>query len=358
MLFEDKVKFTVFGSSHSEAIGVSIEGIGFGETVDMKELQAFVDRRKATGACYSTKRLEPDTVVIERGIENGVTSGGEIVAKIYNTNVRSSDYSAYKTCPRPSHADYAAICKYGSDYDVSGGGRFSGRMTAPMCIAGGIAIQLLAAKGIRIGGYIQSIGSVCGKGYKLGGITEEGVMSVHNDSFPLLDGSVKNAMMREIERASLAGDSCGGVVECVVFGVPAGSGDVMRNSIESEISRNLFAIPAVKGVEFGSGFDIASMRGSSANDEFYFDENGQVKTLSNHNGGINGGLANGMPITVRVAFKPVPSISIAQRTVNLATGENTTVTVKGRHDSCFVPRAVPVVEAMVALAVINCVAKK
>lgn len=357
MTFEDKVKFTVFGSSHAEAIGVSVEGVGFGEAIDLDRLQAFVDRRKAADDAYSTKRREPDVVVIERGIDNGVTSGGEIVAKIYNTSARSGDYAQFRTCPRPSHADYAAICKYGSNYDISGGGRFSGRMTAPMCIAGGIAIQILERKGVRMGAYIQSIGTVQGKSYKFTSVTEEDVMSVHNDRFPLVDPSFKGAMIREIEKAAAAGDSCGGVVECVVFGVPAGSGDVMRSSIESEIARNLFAIPAVKGVEFGSGFDVSAMRGSSANDELYFDENGCVKTSTNHNGGINGGLANGMPITVRVAFKPVPSISLPQKTVNLETGENTTLSIRGRHDSCFVPRAVPTVEAMVALAVINCIEK-
>ena len=353
MPIENKVTFRIMGASHAEYVGVSIDGIKFGEAIDLDELQGFLLRRKASGAVYSTKRCEPDEIVIESGIENGVTTGGEIVAKIYNTNTRRSDYSQFKTCPRPSHADYAAYCKYGDEYDHSGGGKFSGRMTAPMCIAGGIAIQLLRRKGIEIGAYVQSIGGIHGASYKYKDIERAKVMSVHGDTFPLLDQSFKAAMIRQIEGAASVGDSCGGIVECCVFGLPAGTGDVMRGSIESEIARNIYAIPAVKGLEFGSGFELSDMRGSGANDEFYFDEDGKVRTTTNHNGGINGGLANGMPVTFRVAFKPVPSISREQNTVNLQTGKNTTLTVRGRHDSCFVPRAVPAVEAMTALALIN-----
>ncbi|MBQ7164906.1 MAG: chorismate synthase, partial [Clostridia bacterium] len=215
-------------------------------------------------------------------------------------------------------------------------------------------MQILNAKGIRIGGYVQAIGDVSGAGYRFGEIDETAVISAGESDFPLLDESYKPAMLREIEGAAAEGDSCGGVIECCIFGVPAGSGEPLLGSIESEISKNIFAIPAVKGIEFGSGFAISSMRGSSANDEFYYDENGSVRTFTNNNGGINGGLANGMPITFRVAFKPVPSIAKKQRTVNLKTRENVTIEIKGRHDSCFVPRAVPVVEAMAALAMINC----
>lgn len=354
MSVDGKVVFSIFGASHAECIGVSLEGIGFGEAVDMDELNAFMSRRKASSAVYSTSRMEPDEIVFESGIADGMTTGGEIVAKIYNTNVKKADYEAYRYTPRPSHADYAAYLKYGEEADRSGGGRFSGRMTAPMCIAGGIALQILRRRGIEIGAYIQSIGGVEGAGYRFRNISREQVMAIHSDTFPLLDSSYKRAMEREIEGAASIGDSLGGIVECAVFGVPAGSGDVMKDSIESVISRNLFAIPAVKGVEFGSGFALSGMHGSGANDELYFD-NGVVKTSTNHNGGINGGLANGMPITFRVAFKPVPSVSRVQNTVNLKTGENATIAIKGRHDCCFVPRAVPVVEAMAALAIMNCI---
>ncbi len=348
-----KIQFNIFGASHSESVGVSLVGVGFGEKIDLDELQAFVDRRKANASAYSTARTEPDKIIIESGIENGVTTGGEIVARILNTNMRKGDYAQHKVCPRPSHADYVSAVKYGVDRDFSGGGAFSGRMTAPMCIAGGIAIQILKRRGVEIGAYIQSIGNVNGKGYKFTIPNRDAVLSVHNDNFPLLDNSFKNAMEKQIERARADGDSCGGVVECCVFGLPCGYGNPLQESIESEISKNIFAIPGVKGIEFGSGFDISAMLGSQANDEFYFNEQGAIKTFSNHSGGINGGIANGMPITFRVAFRPVPSISKTQRTVNLETCENVQISIKGRHDGCFVPRAVPAVEAMAALSLIN-----
>ncbi len=352
MPYENKIKFDVFGSSHSEEIGVRMEGVPFGEEIDLAELQAFVNRRRSVLA-FSTKRVEPDEVIIERGIENGVTTGGEIVAKIKNTNVRRGDYSAFKNCPRPSHCDYAALKKYGEDYDVSGGGVFSGRMTAPMCIAGGIAVQMLRHRGVSVCAYIKAIGGVDGEGFDGTSTKRKIIENIHNSSFPLINDDYKADMEREITSAAESGDSCGGVVECCIFDVPAGSGNPFLGNLESEISRNVFAIPAVKGIEFGSGFALAAMRGSTANDEFYFDGDGQVKTYTNHSGGINGGLANGMPIVFRVAFRPVPSISKRQRTVDLKTGENTFIEIGGRHDACVVPRAVPVVEAMAALAMVE-----
>ena len=354
-MIDGKIRFRIFGSSHSEEIGVSLEGVGFGEQIDVGELHAFVNRRKARAATYSTSRMEPDEIIIESGIENGCTTGGEIVAKIKNQNVRRGDYGQLKNCPRPSHADYAAIKKYGDGYDISGGGKFSGRMTAPLCIAGGVAKQILKRKGVSVFAYVQSIGGVHGKSYRDVEISEDRFCAFSDEPFPLLDDEYRPAMDRAIEKAATEGDSVGGVVECVIFGVPAGSGEPLAGSIESEISRLLFAVPAVKGVEFGAGFFLSDMRGSTANDEFYFDENEEVRTYTNNNGGINGGLANGMPVTFRVAFKPAPSIAKKQRTVNLKTGENVTIEIKGRHDACFVPRAVPAVEAAAALAIINCI---
>ena len=354
-MIDGKIRFRIFGSSHAEEIGVSLEGVGFGEHIDLDELQAFVDRRKALPSVYSTPRMEPDEIIIESGIENGCTTGGEIVAKIKNQSVRRGDYSQYKNTPRPSHADYAAIKKYGDGYDISGGGKFSGRMTAPLCIAGGIAKQILKRSGVSVYAFIQSIGGVHGKSYRGADIDEKRLEDINGKVFPLLDEEYRPAMERAIEKAAAEGDSVGGVVECVVFGVPAGSGEPLAGSIESELAGLLFAIPAVKGVEFGAGFSISDMRGSAANDEFYYDENKRVRTYTNNNGGINGGLANGMPITFRVAFKPTPSIAKKQRTVNLNTGENAVIEIKGRHDACFVPRAVPAVEAAAALAIINCI---
>lgn len=352
MLLDDRIKLRLFGSSHSEDIGVVMEGIGFGETVDVDRLQKFVDRRKSRFD-FTTPRVESDKIIIESGIENGITTGGEIVAKVLNQNFKRSDYDKFKVTPRPSHADYAAMSKYGKSHDLSGGGRFSGRITVPLCIAGGIAIQLLEKKGVKIGAYIQRIGSVEGKSYRFTIPDEKEVLSAGEKNFPILDDVYYQPMLREIEGAKKAGDSIGGVVECVIFGLPVGTGGELTSSLESEISKNIFSIPAVKGVEFGSGFLLSSMRASSANDEFAFDENGKVVTTTNNNGGINGGICNGMPVTFRVAFKPAPSISLEQRTVNLETKENTTVTIKGNHDCCFVPRAVPAVEAMAAIAILN-----
>ena len=228
-------------------------------------------------------------------------------------------------------------------------------MTAPLCIAGGVAKQILKRKGVSVFAYVQSIGGVHGKSYRDVEISEDRFCAFSDEPFPLLDDEYRPAMDRAIEKAATEGDSVGGVVECVIFGVPAGSGEPLAGSIESEISRLLFAVPAVKGVEFGAGFSLSDMRGSTANDEFYFDENEEVRTYTNNNGGINGGLAYGMPITFSVAFKPAPSIAKKQRTVNLKTGENVTIEIKGRHDACFVPRAVPAVEAAAALAIINCI---
>ncbi|MBP5308006.1 MAG: chorismate synthase [Clostridia bacterium] len=352
MSSEEKVRINVFGSSHSDEIGVCIEGIRFGEKIDAEELQNFVNRRKPFGD-FSTARRESDVLIFESGIENGVTTGGEIIIKMKNENARPKDYSELRYCPRPSHADYPAFMKYGEGYDASSGGKFSARMTAPMGAAGGVALQILRRKGISVGGYVQAIGGISGASYRNTTVDEQAVLTAGQSSFPLLDGRYEAAMMREIEGAKSSGDSVGGVIECCVFGVPAGSGEPLRGSIESEISRNVFAIPAVKGIEFGNGFALSAMRGSGANDEYYFDGNGRVKTSTNHNGGVLGGLATGMPITFRVAFKPAASISKEQKTVNLKTGEDTYITVKGRHDSCFVPRAVPVVESMAALAIIN-----
>lgn len=352
MLIDEKMKVRVVGSSHSESIGVVIEGIGFGESIDVEKLQNFVDRRKSK-TYFSTPRKEQDKVIIESGIENGVTTGGEIVAKILNENCKKSDYDRFKVTPRPSHADYVSVMKYGKDCDISGGGRLSGRITAPLCIAGGVAMQLLEKRGVKIGAYVQRIGSVEGRGYKYTVPLEDAVMAVHENEFPLLDYDFFTAMTREIEGAAKCGDSVGGVIECCVFGLPVGVGGELTDSLESVIAKNVFAIPAVKGVEFGLGFDLSLMRASAANDEFSFNKNGNVITTTNNNGGINGGLTNGMPVTFRVAFKPAPSIAMSQRTVDLDQGVEATLTVKGRHDCCFIPRAVPAVESMAAIAIYN-----
>lgn len=356
MSANDKIAFEIFGSSHAECIGVRMDGVRFGEHIDLDALAAFMQRRRAKEDGYSTPRIEADEIVFESGVENGITTGEQIIAKIYNTNVKRSDYSSLKDIPRPSHADYVARVKYGNGYEATGGGSFSGRMTAPMCIAGGIALQILQKKGVYVGAYVQQIGGAHGPSYKDTDVTRAEIEASHASTLPALSDGAREDMLKEIFSAKKDGDSVGGVVECCVFGLPVGCGGLIRAGLESEIARNVYAIPAVKGVEFGAGFDISSMRGSQANDSFYFDGD-EVKTRTNNSGGINGGLANGMPLLFRVAFRPTPSISKPQSSVNLATREDVVLQIKGRHDACFVPRAVPVVEAMAALALINHVLK-
>ena len=343
----NKLKIEIFGASHSDEIGVKANGFN-GERVDLDKLQKFVDRRKAKNASYSTKRLEEDKVIVEYGVK-GERLENSFKAVIKNQNQNSKDYSSLIKTPRPSHADYVAYSKYGEGYDYRGGGKFSGRLTAPMCIVGGLCKQILKEKGIEIGAYISQIGNIKGKSYKDTDVEKFDLAKLDAD-FPLLDESVKEEMLKEIEKAKNDLDSVGGVIECVIKGVPVGAGEYMFDSLESVISSLVFAVPAVKGIEFGTGFDLANMRGSVANDAFYY-ENGVVRTKTNNNGGINGGLANGMPITFRVVIKPTPSIAKEQETVNLEDKQNVKISIGGRHDACITPRAVAVIESISAIAI-------
>ena len=342
-----KLKIEIFGASHSEEIGVIVNGFKK-EKVCLRKLQKFVDRRKAKNTCYSTKRLEQDKIIIESGRTNGYL-GGEFKAVIKNTNQNSKDYSNLIVTPRPSHADFVAWQKYGKKFDYRGGGKFSGRLTAPMCIVGGLCKQILEKKGITINAYISQIGLVKGVSYKDADIEKIDFNNLDKD-FPLLDDGKKEKMLEVIENARANLDSVGGVIECVIKGVPVGAGEYMFDSLESVISHLAFAVPAVKGIEFGSGFDLASMYGSQANDSFYYDGD-KVKTKTNNNGGVNGGMANGMPITFRVVVKPTPSIAKEQETINMQTKQNAKLKIEGRHDACIVPRAVPVIEAISAIAI-------
>lgn len=341
-----KLRVEIFGASHAPKIGVSVVGFD-GETADFDELEKFMDRRKPKKTAYSTKRLEGDKVVVEKGFDGKVFSN-DFTAVIFNNSQKSADYGNLVKTPRPAHADFVAWSKYGDGFDYRGGGKFSGRLTAPMCIAGGIAKQILERKGIKINAYISQIGEVKGKSYK--DLPADKKIENLADEFPLLDESVKESMLSVIEDARENCDSVGGIIECVIEGVPVGAGEYMFDSLESVISSLAFAVPAVKGIEFGSGFDLAKMHGSVANDSFYYDGD-KVKTKTNHNGGINGGIANGMPITFRVAVKPTPSIAKEQDTVDLVNKENVKLKIEGRHDSCIVPRAVPVIEAISAIAI-------
>ena len=314
------IKISIFGQSHSEAVGVTVDGLPAGIRIDREELQAFMDRRAPGNSKYSTPRKEADRPEFLSGLAGDVTCGAPLTAVIRNTNTRSGDYDDIRDIPRPGHADYTAHVKYGGCEDVSGGGHFSGRLTAPLCIAGGICKQILEKEGIVITAEIKEIGGSSQDPY----------------------GAV--------DRARACGDSVGGVIECTVSGMPVGVGEPMFDGIENKVSQAVFGIPAVKGIEFGRGFDAARIRGSENNDPFYFD-GGYVKTRTNNHGGILGGISSGMPIVFRVAVKPTPSISIEQDSISYAKGETVKLAVRGRHDPCIVPRAVPCVEAAAAIAI-------
>ena len=341
----NKLKVEIFGESHAEKIGVILGGIPVGSSIDTLKIDEMLARRGASNTPWSTPRKEKDEVVFLRGIENGKVSG-EIEAVIYNKNTRPQDYTNVKVVPRPSHADFVSYVKYG--VIPSGGGKWSGRMTAPLCIAGAVAKDLLERENIKIGAYISSIGSINGKSYKNSQISVEEIEACHKELLPTLSNSQE--MTSEVMEAKANGDSIGGTIECIVYGLPIGLGDNLFEGMESAISHSVFAVPGVKGIEFGSGFDITKMNGSIANDGFAVEGN-KVITLTNNSGGINGGLTNGMPLTLRVALRPTPSIAVEQDSVNLATMTNEKVVVKGRHDSCIVPRAVAAIESAVAIAI-------
>ena len=340
--YGENLHLTIFGQSHSPAIGVTVEGIPAGEKVDPDELQRFLDRRAPGKNAWSTPRKEADVPEILSGLVNGHTCGAPLTAIIRNTNTRPQDYANLAVVPRPGHADYTAEVKYGGWQDRTGGGHFSGRLTAPLCIAGGICLQILAREGITVVSRIAAIA----------GISDEGELtgSTADKEFPVVSDACGEKMREAIAAAREAGDSVGGIVECVVLGAPAGLGDPMFGGMENRIASAVFGIPAVKGVEFGAGFGASELRGSENNDAFAV-KDGRIVTETNRCGGILGGITTGMPIVFRAAFKPTPSIARAQRSVDLQTMTQETLTVAGRHDPCIVPRAVPCVEAAAAVAV-------
>ena len=320
--YGENICVTLFGQSHSPAVGVTIDGIPAGERIDPERLRAFLLRRAPGRSELASARREEDEPEFLSGLANGVTCGAPLTILLRNTDARPEDYEPFRTVPRPGHADYAAWAKYGAARDHAGGGQFSGRMTAPLCAAGGICLQLLEKEGV----------SVRARAAEIGGETDE------------------TAMTEAVRAAKADGDSVGGVVECVVEGLPAGLGGALFGGLESRIAQIVFAIPAVKGVEFGAGFAAARLRGSENNDAFAV-ENGSVVTKTNHSGGILGGISTGMPMVFRAAIKPTPSIAKEQESVDLAVMRPALLRVTGRHDPCIVPRAVPVIEAAAAIAV-------
>lgn len=350
--FGKNIQASIFGQSHAPVIGVCVDGLPAGERVDLEELGRFLSRRAPGHSDVSTPRKEADLPKILCGLVDGVTCGAPLAAIIENTNTRSQDYDRLKDVPRPGHADYTAQVRYRGWQDVAGGGHFSGRLTAPLCIAGGIALQILARRGIRVDAHIQSIAGIQDKPFCPTGEKGKLLDSLKAASLPVLDPEAGEKMHQRILEARHQGDSVGGVVECMVTGLPAGLGGPLFGGMESRMAAAVFGIPAVKGVEFGAGFQVSRMRGSENNDPFCMDE-GRVTAGSNHAGGILGGITTGLPLVFRVAFKPTPSIALEQDSVSLIEKRDRKLIVHGRHDPCIVPRAVPVVEAAAAIVVLD-----
>lgn len=348
--FGSKIKLTIFGQSHSQAIGCVLDGIPAGIKLDEERIAAFMARRAPGKNAISTARKEADRPHIISGVVNGVTCGAPICAVIENSDTRSGDYDKLRMLPRPAHSDFAAFMKHNGFNDIRGGGNFSGRMTAPLCFAGAVCIQILESKGIHIGAHIASIGLTDDERFDPVNVTKEELDSVKAKNLPVIDDDKGEKMVSAIGRARSEGDSLGGTVECAVIGMPAGIGDPIFDGMENKISSIIFGIPAVKGIEFGSGFDGSRLKGSENNDEF-ISVNGEIKTKTNNHGGILGGISSGMPVIFRCAFKPTPSIAKEQQTVNIMTGETEALVIGGRHDPCIVQRAVPCVEAAAAVAI-------
>ena len=351
----EALRVSVFGQSHSPAIGCVVEGLPAGLAVDEGRLQAFLDRRAPGRSDTATSRSETDAPRFLSGLVDGRTCGAPLSAVIENANTRSQDYAGLRRHPRPGHADYPAFVRFGNHHDVAGGGHFSGRLTAPLCVAGGIALQALEdALGVHVVAHIRALGPEGIVDAPLDAMTwrpdqREAILS---NPLPCVSRDAALAMRGRILEAKGAMDSVGGVVECAAYGMPAGVGDPMFDGIENRLARAAFGIPAVKGVEFGAGFAAARMTGSAHNDPWHM-EGGRVMPETNNAGGIVGGITTGAPVVWRMAVKPTASIGLEQRTVDLATGEDATLVVRGRHDPCIVPRAVPVAEAVCALALMD-----
>lgn len=346
--FGEKFKTTIFGQSHSEAIGVVIDGIPAGKKLDIEKIKKFMARRSPAGKDYATRRNEADSFEIVSGLFNGVTCGAPLCALIRNTDAKSEAYDKLRLTPRPSHADFTAYMKHNGFNDYRGGGNFSGRMTAPICFAGAVAIQLLEEKEIYVGAHIEYLSETCDAKLDAVNVTGAELNAVKEKDFPVINDKFKKLMLDEIEEAAKNSDSVGGCIECAVVGLPVGIGEPIFNGLESEISRAVFSIPAVKGIEFGRTLDF----GSENNDPFTVTD-GKIRTETNNHGGILGGLSSGMPLIFHATVKPTPSIGKIQKSVNLETNETAALEIGGRHDPCIVPRAVPCIEAAAALAVIN-----
>ena len=353
--FGNNIKLSIFGESHGEAIGCVIDSLPSGIKLDMDKIYFDMARRAPGKDKTATPRLEKDIPHILSGVLNGVTTGAPLAMVIENTNTKSGDYSNLLTTPRPSHSDYPAFVKYDGKNDIRGGGHFSGRLTAPLVFAGAIAKQILSQKGITVGAHILQIAGVYDESFDKADVTSDEILGVSSKPFSVIDDSVEGKMREKVESARLDGDSVGGIIECAAVGLPVGVGANIFSTVEGHISSALFGVPAVKGVEFGAGFELANMTGYEAND-FYTVKDGKVKVEKNNNGGIIGGMTDGAPIIIRAVIKPTPSIAKVQKSVNLQTMKEEELSIHGRHDPCIVPRAVPVIESAVAFALADLLA--
>ncbi|MEG0371097.1 MAG: chorismate synthase [Clostridium sp.] len=350
-----KVKISVFGESHGPAIGVVIDSLPAGFEIDLEKIDFEMKRRAPGTSKLTTQRQEKDKYEIVSGVFNGKTTGTPLCSMIRNSDTRSGDYSLLNDVIRPGHADFTGKMRYLKSNDYRGGGHFSGRLTAPIVFAGAIAKQILESRGIHIGSHILSIADIKDKEVDPVNVSISDIKDLKNMQLPLLDPRVEDVMKEKILNARKQTDSVGGIIETVILNMPGGIGSPIFDSVESIIASGMFSVPAVKGVEFGRGFSMADMMGSEANDEYYI-EDGNIKTYTNNNGGILGGITSGAPIVFKVAIKPTPSISKAQKSVNLSTMENTELKITGRHDPCIIPRAVVVVEAVTALCILDLLA--
>ena len=350
--YGDKIKISVFGESHGNGIGVVIDGLPAGVKIDMDSVLTQMSRRAPGKDRTATPRKESDLPKVLSGMLGDTLTGAPLCAVIENTNTRSGDYGNLLSCPRPGHSDYTAFVKYNGANDIRGGGHFSGRITAPIVFAGSICRQILAQKGIKIAAHINSIGNVSDESFNPVSIDDALIDRLNLSSFALIDNSVEEKMRSVVEDARMSLDSVGGTIECAVTGIEAGIGEPMFDGVEGVIAKAVFGVPAIKGIEFGKGFELSKLRGSQSNDPFRY-KDGKVVTETNNCGGILGGITNGMPIIFRAAVKPTPSIAQKQKSVDLQKKENTELEIHGRHDPCIVPRAVPVIEAVTAIAIAN-----
>lgn len=353
-MWGNKLKISIFGESHGAGIGITIDGLPSGIEIDFEKILKEMSRRAPGKSKISTARKEGDNPEILSGLFEGKTTGTPLCAVIRNKDQHSKDYGKLKDLMRPGHADYPGFVRYKGFNDYRGGGHFSGRITAPLVFAGAVCKQILDTKGITVGAHIKSIGEVYDKSFDEIELTKEILDDLKENELPLLCTENEDLMRNSILEARNEGDSVGGTIECTVIGMDAGIGNPFFDSVESTISHLMFSVPAVKGIEFGRGFEMSRLRGSQCNDEYYYDGD-KVKTYTNNNGGITGGITNGMPILFKVCIKPTSSISKKQRTIDITEKKESELVIKGRHDPCIVQRAVPVIEAVTAIGILDLV---